>query len=178
LGVVSVDDGRIGVADLARHILALRRGVESAFTLNDRKFIGKERDAESGLDNFDARYYVSSLGRWLTPDWSNTPEPVPYANLSNPQTLNLYAMVQDNPESFADLTGHGDPTSTGGQDGSKCRLNGGNDCGELIDSYLFFIGTTNSPQPPSAACQLSLAPTLKARLMKRHWKNFPQPSMV
>ena len=32
--------------------------------------------------------------------------PVPYANLSNPQTLNLYAMVSDNPETFADLDGH------------------------------------------------------------------------
>jgi len=32
--------------------------------------------------------------------------PVPYANLTNPQTLNLYAMVRDNPESFADLDGH------------------------------------------------------------------------
>src|SRR6185437_14955513 len=31
---------------------------------------------------------------------------VPYANLSNPQTLNLYAMVTDDPESFADLDGH------------------------------------------------------------------------
>jgi hypothetical protein len=32
---------------------------------------------------------------------------VPYANLTNPQTLNLYAMVSDDPESFADLDGHG-----------------------------------------------------------------------
>jgi hypothetical protein len=34
------------------------------------------------------------------------PVPVPYENLSNPQTLNLYAMVSDDPESFADLDGH------------------------------------------------------------------------
>jgi len=32
---------------------------------------------------------------------------VPYANLTNPQTLNLYSMVADDPESFADLDGHG-----------------------------------------------------------------------
>jgi hypothetical protein len=31
---------------------------------------------------------------------------VPYANLTNPQTLNLYSMVADDPESFADLDGH------------------------------------------------------------------------
>jgi len=71
------------------------------------KFEGKERDTETGNDDFGARYYSSVYGRWLSPDWSSIPAPVPYANLSNPQTLNLYAMVRDNPESFADLDGHG-----------------------------------------------------------------------
>ena len=70
------------------------------------KFEGKERDAESGNDDFGARYYSSRLGRWLSADWSSVPAPVPYANLTNPQTLNLYAMVSDNPETFADLDGH------------------------------------------------------------------------
>src|SRR5262249_39033850 len=31
---------------------------------------GKERDAESGLDNFGARYYSSYVGRFMSPDWS------------------------------------------------------------------------------------------------------------
>jgi len=44
--------------------------------------------------------------RWLSSDWSAVPVPVPYANLTNPQTLNLYSMVADDPESFADLDGH------------------------------------------------------------------------
>jgi RHS repeat-associated protein len=70
------------------------------------KFEGKERDAESGNDDFGARYYSSVYGRWLSPDWSSVPAPVPYANLNNPQTLNLYAMVSDNPETFSDLDGH------------------------------------------------------------------------
>jgi RHS repeat-associated protein len=70
------------------------------------KFEGKERDTETGNDDFGARYYSSVYGRWLSPDWSAVPAPVPYANLTNPQTLNLYAMVSDNPESFADLDGH------------------------------------------------------------------------
>jgi RHS repeat-associated protein len=34
------------------------------------KFTGKERDAESGLDYFGARYYASNMGRWMSPDWS------------------------------------------------------------------------------------------------------------
>jgi RHS repeat-associated protein len=70
------------------------------------KFEGKERDTETGNDDFGARYYNSRLGRWLSADWSSVPAPVPYANLTNPQTLNLYAMVRDNPETFADLDGH------------------------------------------------------------------------
>lgn len=70
------------------------------------KFEGKERDTETGNDDFGARYYNSRLGRWLSSDWSSVPAPVPYANLTNPQTLNLYAIVSDDPESFADLDGH------------------------------------------------------------------------
>ena len=75
-------------------------------TQNAYKFEGKERDAETGNDDFGARYYSNRFGRWLSADWSNVPAPVPYANLTNPQTLNLYAMVSDDPESFADLDGH------------------------------------------------------------------------
>jgi len=70
------------------------------------KFEGKERDTETGNDDFGARYYSNRFGRWLSADWSSVPVPVPYANLTNPQTLNLYAMVADDPESFADLDGH------------------------------------------------------------------------
>jgi RHS repeat-associated protein len=70
------------------------------------KFEGKERDSETQNDDFGARYYSYRFGRWLSSDWSAVPVPVPYAHLTNPQTLNLYAMVADDPESFADLDGH------------------------------------------------------------------------
>jgi RHS repeat-associated protein len=76
------------------------------------KFEGKERDSETGNDDFGARYYSNRFGRWLSADWSAVPVAVPYANLSNPQTLNLYAMVADDPESFADLDGHCVPWCT------------------------------------------------------------------
>jgi RHS repeat-associated protein len=78
------------------------------------KFEGKERDTETLNDDFGARYYTFRLGRWLSADWSSVPAPVPYANLTNPQTLNLYAMVSDNPESFADLDGHTACEAAGG----------------------------------------------------------------
>ena len=70
------------------------------------KFTGKERDGESGLDNFGARYYSSSLGRFVSADWSATPEPVPYAKPVDPQTLNLYAYVRNNPITLVDPAGH------------------------------------------------------------------------
>jgi RHS repeat-associated protein len=84
-------------------------GGERAYTntcSQNYKFEGKERDTETGNDDFGARYYSNRFGRWLSADWSAVPVPIPYANLSNPQTLNLYAMVADDPESFADLDGH------------------------------------------------------------------------
>jgi len=82
------------------------RIVTNSCTQNKYKFEGKERDDETGNDDFGARYYSNRFGRWLSADWSAVPVPVPYANLTNPQTLNLYAMVADDPESFADLDGH------------------------------------------------------------------------
>jgi RHS repeat-associated protein len=82
------------------------RDVTASCTQN-YKFEGKERDSETQNDDFGARYYSWRVGRWLSADWSAVPAPVPYANLTNPQTLNLYAMVSDNPETFADLDGHG-----------------------------------------------------------------------
>ena len=67
---------------------------------------GKERDSETGLDYFGARYYGSSMGRFLTPDWSATPVPTPFADLTDPQTLNLYGYVRNNPVTRADADGH------------------------------------------------------------------------
>jgi RHS repeat-associated protein len=72
----------------------------------EHHFTAKERDAESGNDYFGARYYASSMGRWLSPDWSAKEEPVPYAKLDNPQSLNLYQYVLNNPLVAADDDGH------------------------------------------------------------------------
>jgi RHS repeat-associated protein len=84
-------------------------GGELQFTSSDSnhyKFTGKERDTETGLDYFGARYYSNGLGRWVSADWSSTPVPVPYANLTDPQSLNLYGYVRNAPSSEADLDGH------------------------------------------------------------------------
>ena len=68
---------------------------------------GKQRDSETGNDYFGARYYSSDAGRFLSPDWAAKAEPVPYAKLNNPQSVNLYDYVGDNPTSNVDATGHG-----------------------------------------------------------------------
>ncbi len=77
-------------------------------------FTGKERDAESGLDNFGARYDASSLGRFMTPDplpwldWQhgNKEEREKFADfISNPQNLNMYSYVDNNPTTKTDPTG-------------------------------------------------------------------------
>ncbi|HXX15392.1 MAG TPA: glycoside hydrolase family protein, partial [Candidatus Eremiobacteraceae bacterium] len=90
---------------------------------------GKERDTETGNDDFGARYYSWRFGRWLSADWSAVPVPVPYANLTNPQTLNLYAMVADDPESFADLDGHDSQLNIQQQGGSDDPFGETRSCG-------------------------------------------------
>src|SRR5258708_40285477 len=75
-------------------------------TTNHYKFTGKERDSESGLDYFGARYYGSGLGRFITPDWAAKATAVPYADFADPQSLNLYTYVRNLPTSRADLDGH------------------------------------------------------------------------
>lgn len=67
---------------------------------------GKERDAESGNDYFGARYYASTMGRWMSPD----PLPWPHWQsgskedqerfegfIANPQNFNQYMYVRNNP---------------------------------------------------------------------------------
>ncbi len=71
-------------------------GGERPFLLssgNTYKFESKERDAETGNNYFGARFYASRYGRFPSMDWSAVPAPVPYANLSNPQTLNLFSFA-------------------------------------------------------------------------------------
>ena len=76
-------------------------GGERAYTntcAQNYKFTGKERDSESGLDNFTARYFGSSLGRFMSPDLLG-------GHLENPQSLNKYVYVLNNPLSLTDPTG-------------------------------------------------------------------------
>jgi RHS repeat-associated protein len=84
-------------------------GGELQFVNNDSnhyKFTGKERDGETQLDYFGARYYSNRLGRWISADWSPTPIPVAYADFRNPQSLNRYGYVSNMPTAKSDPDGH------------------------------------------------------------------------
>jgi RHS repeat-associated protein len=86
----------------------VERIVQQSDTANNYRFSGKERDPQTGLDDFGARYYDSVLGRFMTPDWDAKPTAVPYASFGDPQTLNLYSYVENGPLNRVDADGHAD----------------------------------------------------------------------
>ena len=65
-----------------------------------QKFTGKERDDESDLDYFLARYYSGPMGRFLSVDPENAG-----ADPEFPQTWNAYAYVANNPLKYVDRNG-------------------------------------------------------------------------
>jgi|GEM_PF-1334368 len=82
----------------------------------EHHFTDKERDAESNLDNFGFRYYGSSMGRFMSPD-----EPFYDGDQRDPQKLNLYSYVRNNPLNSIDPDGHLVVICTNDEDGKqKC----------------------------------------------------------
>jgi len=77
-------------------------------------FTGKERDSESGLDNFGARYLGSSMGRFMSPDPDNAG-----ASIDDPQSWNAYSYVLDNPVNLTDPDGL-DPDDPCAKDPDHC----------------------------------------------------------
>jgi RHS repeat-associated protein len=92
-----------------------------------QKFTGQERDAETGLDNFGARYVSAAQGRFMSPD----PLGNFVADPGSPQSWNLYSYVNNNPLNYVDPTGYDecyyDGVLQGNQDERTCRENGPSD---------------------------------------------------
>lgn len=67
-------------------------------------FSDKEKDAESSLMYFEARYCTGPLARFTSVD--PTISVAPKRHASTPQWLNLYAYAANNPMRYVDPTGH------------------------------------------------------------------------
>jgi RHS repeat-associated protein len=68
------------------------------------QFTSKERDAETGLDYFGARYYSAAQARFTTVDPKLTGVPFP-KHLIQPQSWNMYAYALNNPLKYVDPKG-------------------------------------------------------------------------
>ena len=93
-------------------------GVSSYYTAGQGGF--PTAIAATGLDYFGARYYASLQGRFTSPDeLTSSPldlatldsdfdelQPLPYADIANPQSLNKYQHALNNPLIYLDVDGH------------------------------------------------------------------------
>jgi RHS repeat-associated protein len=82
------------------------------------QFTGKERDTESGLDYFGARYDSNRMGRFPRPDDFHND-----THVADPQSWNLYTYTRNNPLKYVDPTGEAATVSTQcSRDGKTCQV--------------------------------------------------------
>ncbi len=67
--------------------------IDTQTSTNHYKFTGKERDTESGNDYFGARYFGSSMGRFMSPD-----DPFMAQDEKDPQSWNMRCRRKDGRE--------------------------------------------------------------------------------
>jgi RHS repeat-associated protein len=122
--------------------------IVTSSTGNTYKFTGKERDSESGLDNFGARYDSSNMGRFMSPDPNQA---AGFDHLDDPQSWNGYAYVRNNPLNLTDQDG---------ENYTICDANG-NNCAHLnqkqYDEYLSSIKGTNTTVDSTGLIQVQNA---------------------
>jgi RHS repeat-associated protein len=152
--------------DTAWRTTALKYGAGSDVRL---KFTGKERDAETGLDYFGARYLSAAQGRFTSPD-----VPLLDQQPGDPQSWNLYSYVRNNPLIFTDPTGNDCVYVNSGGTGidSINNQNTSKDCGKtggywvdgtvtdarFAHGSLILTGTTNGENRTSASYGLGSSP--------------------
>jgi RHS repeat-associated protein len=95
-----------------------------------QQFTAKERDTETGLDYYGARYYASLQGRFSGTD----PIPVTKENFLNPQRWNLYSYVNNNPLCAVDPDG-GQGQGKGGDKTISVFLDLGTEVGTRVTTY-------------------------------------------
>jgi RHS repeat-associated protein len=110
---VSLGDSRHGVAGYGQTCGGLAQ-----------RFTAKERDDESGLDYFGARYFSAAVGRFLSAD-----ETLVDQYPEDPASWNLYKYVRNNPLRFSDPDGR---TCVVNDDGSEETIDDGGETCEQV----------------------------------------------
>lgn len=123
------------------------------------KFTGKERDAETGLDYFEARYFSGAQGRFTSPD-----QPLLDQNPFEPQSWNLYGYVRNNPLIFWDPTGQACVVGPNGNEHDDDS--GGQSCADAHKE-----SENNKPSDTVTAKQGSLWAFLTAPAVPRYVPN-------
>jgi hypothetical protein len=117
----------------------------------------------------------------MSPDWSDDPDPVPYADFDDPQALNLYVYVRNNPLSQSDTDGHACVSTDNGKSFHNDE-SGGQSCAEANDlnnnntpsahihdciwcaSNLFHRATPDEMRDLDSAIRLGLIPMTRAEI--------------
>jgi RHS repeat-associated protein len=114
-----------------------------------RKFTSKERDQETGLDYFGARYYGARIARFTTVDpiytWRE--------NLVDPQRWNRYAYALNNPVRYVDPDGRQTLAAT--MELGRTFQRSGHPWLVAAGGALIFVAANSDKIPP-------LGPTVKA----------------
>lgn len=95
------------------------------------RFTGQELDPESGIHYYGGRYYDQNLARFISPDpFIQEPD--------NPQNLNRYSYVLNNPQGYIDPSGYFWGDWSFSSDPSGSNWNSGFDIGDfrmLVSDY-------------------------------------------
>lgn len=109
-------------------------------------FTGKERDAETGLDYFGARYMSAAQGRFTSPD-----APFPDQRPTDPQSWNLYSYTRNNPLLGPDWQGRCTDRSEGSGQDSGTEADG---CGSCSSSSEGLEAGSCGTRQPVSRCPL------------------------
>jgi RHS repeat-associated protein len=104
----------------------------------EHHFTGKERDSETGLDYFGARYNASNMGRFMSPDPGQDSG---FEHMDDPQSWNGYAYARNNPLTVTDPDGRNYVVCDGA----------GKNCANLSDSQYDEYRKQNQNQTVTAS---------------------------